>query len=169
MSIQAIGNHDKDGRLVQPKYKDGRTKQAFKDETDINKILHRAQKAGTLSHLQKYEGIYGDFADFDFFESTIMLTKGREVFDALPSEIRTEFHQSPEEFFDYVNDPANADQLHKKLPGLAAPGRQNIDVSGKSAPADESELPASETTAPAETPAPAETTAPAEKPTASDP
>ncbi len=136
----------------QPIYKDGRTKQSFRDETDINKILHRAQKTGTLSHLQKHEGTYGDFADFDFFESQIKLTRGREIFDELPSEIRSEFNQSPAAFFDYVNDPANQATLEKKLPGLAEPGRQNIDVSGKSAPDDASEALPSETK-PSEAPA----------------
>ncbi len=90
----------------QPKsYDDGRVKQSFKDETDINKILKRAQKTGTISHLNQYEGRYADFADFDFFESQLMLTKGREIFDALPSEIRNEFGQSQGAFFEYVNDP----------------------------------------------------------------
>jgi len=139
MSLQTHGTHDKKGRLVQPIYLDGRTKQAFKDETDIVKMLSRAQKAGTMSHLQKYEGQYGDFADFDFLQSTLMLTKGREVFDALPSELRREFNQSPADFFDYVNDPANAEDLAKKLPMLAKPGRQNIDASGKTPPESKSE------------------------------
>ncbi len=114
-----------------PIYKDGRVKQSFKDETDINKILKRAQKTGTISHLNKFEGRYADFSNFDFFEAQIMLTKGREIFDALPSEIRSEFAQSQAAFFKYVNDPENKDRLTELLPGLAAPGRQNIDVSGK--------------------------------------
>jgi len=134
MSMQMLGKHDKKGRLVQPKYTDGRTKQAFKDETDINKILHRAQKAGTLSHLEQYEGVYGDFADFDFFESQLKLTQGREVFDNLPSELRKEFGQSPAAFFEFVNNPDNAGKLRDKLPDLAKPGKQNIDVSGKTPP-----------------------------------
>jgi len=137
MSDQNIGKHDSDGRLLQPgPYTDGRTKQSFRDETDIDKILMRAQKAGTLSHLEKHEGSYSDFADFDFFESQIQLTKGREVFDDLPSELRNEFHQSPAAFFAFVNDPANAERLVEILPGLAMPGRQNIDVSGRTAPDD---------------------------------
>lgn len=117
-------------------YDDGRTKQAFKDETDINRILQRAQKAGTISHLQQYQGVYGDFADFDFFEATLSLTRGREIFDALPSELRNEFNQSPEQFFTYVNDPENADDLRARLPALAKPGRQHIDVSAKQPPDD---------------------------------
>ncbi len=135
MSDQSNGNHDKDGRLIQvAAYTDGRTKQSFRDETDINKILKRAQAAGTMSHLQKYSGVYGDFADFDFLEANIKLTHGREVFDALPSELRKEFNQSPAQFFEYVNDPKNAEELRKRLPQLAEPGRQNIDLSGKTPP-----------------------------------
>ncbi len=112
------------------KYDDGRTKQAFKAETDINKILARAQKTGTISHLAKHQAKYGDFADFDFFEATQQLTRGREIFDELPSEIRQEFGQSPAEFFKFVNDPANRDRLDTIMPVLAKPGRQNIDVRG---------------------------------------
>lgn len=115
-------------------YSDGRTKQSFKDETNINRLLARAQKAGALSHLEKYEPVYGDFADFDFFEAQRMIVRGREAFDELPAEVRKEFHNSPQAFYEFVNDPANKDDLAKKLPALAAPGRQNIDVSGRSEP-----------------------------------
>ncbi len=123
-------------KAKQPTYKDGRTKQSFKDETDINKILQRAQKTGTISHLTKHQGRYADFSEFDYFENLRKLTEGRQIFDDLPSEIRNEFNQNPAEFFKYVNDPANKDDLMKKLPGLAAPGRQNLDVRGN-IPADE--------------------------------
>ena len=42
-------------------YSDGRTKQAFKDSCDINKMLKKAQTVGSLSHLLKYpEAVYGD-------------------------------------------------------------------------------------------------------------
>ncbi len=115
------------------KYKDGRTKQCFKDECDIDKIMQRAAKGGTISHLNKYEGVYADFSEFDFFEHTQKLTKGREIFDDLPAEVRQEFGQSPAKFFAYVNDPANIKELAKKLPALAAPGRQLPQTSTPSA------------------------------------
>ena len=124
MSMQSIGKHDKDGRLVQPTYTDGRTTQCFADECDIKKIMARADKAGSISHLEKFEGVYADYSDVDFFTMTQQLTRGREIFDELPAELRQEFGQSPQKFFAYVNDPENADDLRKKLPGLAAPGRQ---------------------------------------------
>ena len=113
----------------QPTYKDGRTKESFRDETDINQILKRAQKSGTISHLTKYEARYGDFSGFDFFDAQLQLAKGGEIFDALPVELRSEFNQSPAQFFAYVNDPANKERLGKLLPALAEPGRQNIATS----------------------------------------
>ena len=111
-------------------YEDGRTKQSFRDETDINKILKRAQKSGTISHITQYEARYGDFSDFDFFEAQLKLAQGGEIFDALPMELRREFNQSPPEFFEFVNDPANKDRVAELLPALAEPGRQNIKTSG---------------------------------------
>jgi len=105
-------------------YKDGRTKQSHRDETDIVKIMARFDRTQTISHLAKHEGVYADFSDFDFHEQTNMLTRGREIFDDLPAELRKEFGQSPAAFFAYVNDPANAQELRKKLPVLAEPGRQ---------------------------------------------
>ncbi len=115
----------KNSNIRQPQeYTDGRTKQSFKDETDIQKIMARADRAGTISHLEKFEGVYADYSDFDFFEQTQKLTRGREIFDELPAELRQEFGQSPAKFFAYVNDPANLGELQKKLPALAKPGKQ---------------------------------------------
>ncbi len=125
MSLPGLGAKTQNGRLKQvAKYTDGMTKQSFKDECDIQKIIARADKAGTISHLQKYEGVYADFSDVDFHQLTGQLTRGREIFDELPAELRQEFGQSPAAFFGYVNDPANKDKLREKLPGLAQPGKQ---------------------------------------------
>ena len=120
-------------KVKQPSAKDyektGMTKQSFRDSTDINKILAKAQVTGTVSHIAKHGAEYGDFAEFDFLQAQINIARGREIFDALPSEIRSEFNQSPAEFFEFVNDPENQGKLEEVLPALAEPGRQNIDVS----------------------------------------
>ncbi len=105
-------------------YDDGRTKQSFKESTDINKILAKARRAGTLSHLQKYGGEYGDFSDFDFLEAQNTLARAHNIFNELPGEIRREFGQNPTAFFKYASDPENADRLTKLLPELAKPGNQ---------------------------------------------
>lgn len=117
------------------KYNDGRTKQSFKDSTDINKILFRAQKTGTLSHLAKHEAFYGDFAEFDFTTAQNTIARANSIFEELPSELRNEFGGSPRKFFEYANDEQNVGRLAELLPGLAAPGRQFIDLNKPEEPA----------------------------------
>ncbi len=112
---------------VEPQiYDDGRTKQSFKNSTDINKILHKAQKTGVISHLAKHQAFYGDFESFDFHDAQNTLARAGTMFNELPSEVRSEFNQSPQEFFDFVNDPVNQGKLAELLPALAAPGRQRM-------------------------------------------
>ncbi len=130
-------------------YDDGRTEQGATDETDINRILARANVAGTMSHLQKYEGVYGDFAGFDFATHQKLLTQAREIFDDLPAELRQEFAHSPSQFFDYVNDPNNVDKLRELLPRLAKPGQQLMSV--RPATADETPLGVAREATPTET------------------
>lgn len=113
------------------KYDDGRTKQAFKDECDINKLVSRMWKDGTLSHLDKHEAEYGDFSDFDFHVAMNRLARGKSIFAELPAEVRREFDQDPAKFFAFVNDPENKDELAKRLPALAAPGRQRVELFGE--------------------------------------
>lgn len=107
------------------KYDDGRTKQAFKDQADINKIIARVQVGETISHLAKHGAVYGDFTDIDdLLTATNRLAKGKQIFAELPGEVRREFDQDAAKFFRYVNDPANIERLPELLPGLAAPGTQ---------------------------------------------
>lgn len=115
-------------KQVWPKdYSDGRTKQAFKDQTDINKLLAKAARGDTISHLAKHGAVYGDFTDIDdLLVAQQRLAKGQEIFDALPGEIKREFNQNPAEFFNFVNNPANQDKLPEVLPALAARGQQFI-------------------------------------------
>ena len=115
-------------------YDDGRTKQAFKDDTDINRLLARAQQTGSLSHLAKYEPVYGDFVGFDFFEAQQRLARGRTIFEELPTEIRKEFGQDAGKFFEFVNAPENVGKLDKIFPEIAEPGKYFPDVSSKTPP-----------------------------------
>ena len=110
-------------RFPKGKYADGMTKQSFKDQTDINKIMAKAQKTGTISHLAKYEPMYGDFSDVDdLLTAHSRLERAEEIFSELPSEVRREFGQSWSKFFRFVNDPANRDRLKELLPEIAKAG-----------------------------------------------
>lgn len=106
-------------------YDDGQTKQSFRDSTNINKILARAAKGDTISHLAKYGAVYGDFSEIDdLLSARSKLDRGMQIFKELPGEIRKEFDQDPGKFFRFVNDPGNAEKLGEVLPHLAQPGRQ---------------------------------------------
>lgn len=137
---------------------DKRTKQAFMAETDINRLLARAQKDGSLSHLEAHGAEYGEYSTFDFHESMNRLARGNEIFGRLPSELRNEFNNDPGAFFAFVNDEANKDKLPDLFPALARPGRYNLDVRPTSppgattepAPVDPPSAPAAETESPAE-------------------
>lgn len=124
-------------------YDDGKTIESFQGETDINRLLARAQRSGTLSWLEKHaDNIdnYGEAPGLSLLEAQLRIRRGREAFDELPSEIRREFRNSPLDFYKYVHDPENRDNLAQKLPALAKPGRQNIDASGKSDPRSERDI-----------------------------
>ena len=114
----------------------GRTKQAFKDSTDINKILAKAQIQGSISHLEKHGAFYGDFANApkDLFEARELIDRGKAIFAELPAEVRRDFNQDPVRYFEFVNDPANKDRLHEVLPEIAKPGKYFPDVSPSTAP-----------------------------------
>ena len=101
-------------------YTDGRTKQSFKDETDVNQIIARHTRMGTLSHLEQWGGQYGDWSDFDFQEAQNQIASAKSMFEELPSAVRNRFSNSPEQFLEYVNNPENAKDLATKLPELAA-------------------------------------------------
>lgn len=101
-----------------------RTKQSFKESTDINKILKKAQTAGSISHLIKYpEGVYGEFdGEFSLLDATEKIAKARGIFDELPSEIRKDFNNNALEFVRFAGDPANNGKLRELLPAIAEPG-----------------------------------------------
>lgn len=115
------------------KYDDGRTKQAFKDSTDVNRLLQRHAKAGTLSALAKVENRFGDFQGFDFHHARNMIAQGQTIFEQLPSEVRREFDQDAQKFFNFVNDPEKQGKLDELLPALAQPGRQMPTANPKAA------------------------------------
>ena len=80
------------GEVYTPVYADGRTKQAFKDSTDINKMLAKAQRSGSISHLLKYDkAVYGEFEGFDLLTAHTRVQKAQRIFNDLPSEVRREF------------------------------------------------------------------------------
>lgn len=114
----------------------GRTKQSFKDSCDVNKILDKFAKTGSISHLEKHGSTYADFSEMptDLLEARELIERGKNVFMELPAQVRSEFANDPIRFFDFVNDPANKDKLEELLPEIAKPGRYFPDMSPSTPP-----------------------------------
>lgn len=105
-------------------YDDDRTKQSFKDSTDINKMLKKAQHTGSVSHLLKYpEPIYGEFdGEMDLMTAHHRIAKASAIFDDLPSEVRREFGNDALAFVAFANKAENKGRLAELLPAIAKPG-----------------------------------------------
>lgn len=89
----------------------GRTKQAFKDETDINQIMKRYMKTGILDHARKHEPEYGFATSTDFQESMEIILRAQNMFQDLPAQVRSRFQNEPGQFLDFVQDPENQQDL----------------------------------------------------------
>lgn len=86
------------------------TRQEFKDECDINRILASYQRTGALQHFAKYAPQYGDFNACDLQEAMTLINRARKMFDELPSAVKREV-STPEGFLAFVQNPANAERM----------------------------------------------------------
>lgn len=85
----------------------GRTKQAHKAECDINSIMAKYIKTGTLDFARKNEPSYGDCVGSDFNAAMLLVARGKSMFHELPAAIRARFDNDPAMFLDFVDNPAN--------------------------------------------------------------
>ncbi|WNK14697.1 MAG: internal scaffolding protein [Microvirus sp.] len=89
----------------------GRTKQAFKDECDINNIMQRYQKTGILPETQQRVAQYLDATGFDFQASMEQVAAAKTMFEQIPAAIREKFENDPAKFVEFCENPANLPEL----------------------------------------------------------
>jgi len=100
------------GPRVQVRFKgNGRTKQAMRDECDINKIMARYIKTGLIDHLGKHGEEYGFASSVSFHEAMNVVTKAEQMFEDLPADTRKRFEGDPGKFLDFVQDPENQEEM----------------------------------------------------------
>lgn len=87
-----------------------RTKQAHKDECDVNKILKRYQQTQQLSHVNQVKGQYGDFSNVTDFQSSLnSVMEAEQNFMGLPAHIRKKFGNDPSALIHFLSDDKNYD------------------------------------------------------------
>lgn len=114
-----------------------RTKQSFKDECDINIIMKRFERTGTLNWVNRHSPQYGDVSGLEFQTAMDIVAAGKSAFAALPARIRDRFRNDPAQFLDFVQNPANAAEAAEL--GLLSPeGEQAVQAaqSAANAPAE---------------------------------
>lgn len=90
------------------------TKQAHKDECDINRILRQYQRTGIITHVQSARPSYTDLpSDVDFQASMHVLMQAEEAFSNLPARVRAHFDNDPGRFLAAFSDEKQADQLRE--------------------------------------------------------
>ena len=85
----------------------GEAEQSHERACNINNIVKRFQKTGTLEHQSKHEARYDDVTGADFTTMMNIVANANSMFEELPSSIRDKFNHNPAEFFDYVQNPQN--------------------------------------------------------------
>lgn len=92
---------------------EGRTKQSFKAECDINNIMKRYLKTGILDFVSKHAPRYGDCRVKDYQDSMLVVAEARSMFEAMPAELRARFNNEPAEFLAFMEDERNKPEAIK--------------------------------------------------------
>jgi len=91
------------------------TQQQYKDQVDVNNIMKRYKKTGSLSHVRNaQQGAYLDLTEIpDYAESLMQVKKAQESFEMIPAELRIKFNNDPKQLINYLKDPKNKDEAIK--------------------------------------------------------
>lgn len=87
------------------------TKQSFVDECNINNILAKYQKTGAIDHANNHSPNYGYADSTSFTDAMQIIAKGTNMFNDLPSSLRTKFNHDPAEFLEFTQNPANEQEM----------------------------------------------------------
>lgn len=92
-----------------------KTRQEFKKDCDINRIVDRYTRTGELPFIgRKNLGIYADVSQIPDYKSALeFVIAAKESFSTLDVNIRKRFHNSPDELMAFLEDPNNKDEARK--------------------------------------------------------
>ncbi len=88
------------------------TKESFREDCDINKIMARHMKTGLIEHLNPRKPMYGDFSAVQDFHSAVeRVHDAEEQFALLPSAVRNMVQNDPERLLQALTDPKETAEL----------------------------------------------------------
>lgn len=90
------------------------TKQSFKDECDINRIVARAAESGFFGSIADGQPLYADVSHVPDYQSALnTVIAARDRFMQMPAEIRERFANDPAKMVSFLGDPKNIDEGRK--------------------------------------------------------
>lgn len=103
------------------------TSQSHKNECDINSIIEKYRKTQLLSHVNAYEGNYGDFTDVTDYQSAWNAVRDAgQKFMSLPSTIREQFNNDPQQLLNFVQNKENYEAAVEKGLLPASPKQKTV-------------------------------------------
>lgn len=88
-----------------------RTQQHFKEQCDINRIVSTYAKTGLVPGNPRTP-VEEDFVGIiDFHTAMNAVRRADEAFMELPAELRSRFHNDPQEYVEFCLDKENLDEL----------------------------------------------------------
>ena len=99
---------------------DGKTRQEFAAECDINNLLAAYERDGTVPMVNPIAGQYLDVTDVPDLQSALdIVDRAQAAFMTLSAKVRREFDDDPVKFVQFAQDPENLEQM--RTWGLAPP------------------------------------------------
>lgn len=106
---------DKDKRPKRPTVDCGKglTKQSMKSQCDVNLIMSKYHKTGLMNFVNTRQAEYMDVDNLDFQTAMNMVIDAQNMFADMPAELRKRFSNDPQNFFEFVHDPENIEEMYK--------------------------------------------------------
>lgn len=96
------------------------TKQAFKNQVNINTIMAKYRKTGMIEHVNGEQPFYGDVSDIKSYQDACnIVAKAEELFYGMSSDIRKRFENDPAKLIAFLQDEKNLDEARQL--GIVAP------------------------------------------------
>lgn len=91
------------------------TQQHQKDQCDVNKIMARYKKTGSITHLRNaQQGVYADLTKIPDYQTALhQVMNAQAAFEQIPAHIRNRFNHDPAQLIAFLSDNKNRDEAIK--------------------------------------------------------
>lgn len=120
-----------DKKVIVKSPTESRTRQEFKDQCDINKIINRHMMTGEITHINQRVPRYADTSKVpDYLNAMIIVKQAEMLFNSLPAVIRERFKNQPDRMVEFCQDDKNYDEA-VKLGLIESPKSKNGEPGGE--------------------------------------